>query len=72
MYSTWQAFGQALLVDSPLLSCINIQHANFLPSKLTVSEACDLSPRYTCSNELSPIKDEFAERVSRRRRELAH
>ena len=72
MYSIWQAFGQALLVDSPFLSYINVQHANFLPPRLTVGEARDLDPRYICSNELAPIKDESAERVSRRRRELAH
>ena len=64
MYSTWQAFSQALLVDSTLLSYIDVWHANFLLLRLTVSEAHDLSPRYTCSNELAPIWDELAERVS--------
>ena len=39
---------------------------------MTVREARDLGPRYTCSDELAPIRDESAERVSRRRRELAH
>ena len=72
VYSTWQAFGQALLVDSPLLSYIDVRHANFLPPRLTVGEARDLGPRYTCSDELAPIRDEFAERVSCRYRELAH
>ena len=72
VYSTWQAFGQALLVDSPLLSYIDVRHTNFLPLRLTVGEARDLGPRYTCSNELAPIRDESAKRVSRRRRELAH
>ena len=72
VYFTWQAFGQALLVDNPLLSYIDVRHANFLPPRLTIGEARDLSPRYTCLNELAPIKDESAERVSRRRRELAH
>ena len=72
MYSTWQVFGQALPVDSPLLSYIYVQHANFLPLRLTVGEARDLGPRYTCLDELAPIKDEYVERVSRRRRELAH
>ena len=72
MYSTWQAFGQALLVDSPFLSYIDVRHANFLPPRLTVGEAHDLGPHNTCSDELAPIKDESAERVSRRRRELAH
>ena len=72
MYSTWQAFGQVLLVDIPLLSYIDVWHANFLPPRLTVGEARDLSPRYTCSDELAPIRDESAEHVSRRRRELVH
>ena len=72
IYSTWQAFEQALLVDSPLLSYIDVRHANFLPPRLTVGEARDLGPRYTCSDELTPIRDESAERVSSRRRELAH
>ena len=72
VYSTWQVFGQALLVDSPLLSYIDVRHANFLPSRLTVGEARVLDPRYTCSDELAPIRDESAECVSRRRRELVH
>ena len=38
MYSTWQAFGQALLVDNPHLSYIGVQHVNFLPPKLIVGE----------------------------------
>ena len=67
MHSTWQAFGQALLVNNPHLSYIGVQHANFLPPKLIVGEARDLSPRYTCSDELAPIRDESAERVSRHR-----
>ena len=63
VYSTLQAFGQALLVDSPLLSYIDVRHANFLPPRLTVGEARDLGPCYTCSDELAPIRDEFAKRV---------
>ena len=59
VYSTWQAFNQALLVDSPLLFYIDVRHANFLPPKLTVGEAQDLGPRYTCSDELAPIRDEW-------------
>ena len=72
MYSTWQAFGQALLVDSPFLSYIDVRYANFLLLRLTVGEARDLGTHYTCSDELVPIRDESAEHVSRRRRELAH
>ena len=44
VYSTWQLFRQALLVDSPLLSYIDVRHPNFLPSDLTVGEARDLGP----------------------------
>ena len=72
VYSIWQAFRQALLVDSPLLSYIDVRHANSLPPRLTVGEACDLGPRYTCSDELAPIRDESIECVSCRRQELAH
>ena len=72
MYSTWQVFGQALLVDNPLLSYIDVRHANFLPPRLTIGEARDLGPCYTYLNELAPIRDESVERVSRRRREQAH
>ena len=72
MYSTWQAFSQALLVDSPLLSYIDVQHANFLPPRLTVGEARDLGSQYTCSDELAPIRDESTKRMSRHRQEQAH
>ena len=49
-----------------------MRHANFLPLKFTVGKAHDLGLRYTCSDELVPIKDEFAESVSLRHREQAH
>ena len=42
MYSTWQPFGQALLVDSALLSYIGVRHANFLPPSFTIEEAREL------------------------------
>ena len=61
-----------LLVDSPLLSYIDVRHTNFLPPKLTIGEAREFGKRYTYSDELAPLLDEFAERVSRRLRELAH
>ena len=72
MYSTWQPFGQTLLVDSPLLSYIDVRHANFLPPKFIVSEAQDIGRRYTYSDELAPIRDETAELASRLLRERAH
>ena len=55
VYSTWQPFRQALLVDSPLLSYIDVRHANFLPPTLTIGEAKDLGKHYTYSDELAPL-----------------
>ena len=72
VYSTWQSFGPALLVDSPLLSYIDVRHANFLPPRLTVGEAREHGPRYICSDERPPVRDESAERVSADRRRRAH
>ena len=60
------------MVDSLLLSYIDVRYANFLPPKLTTGEAREFGKRYTCSDELAPLRDESAERVSRRLRELAH
>ena len=65
-------FGQALLVDSPFLSYIDVWHANFFAPRLTVGEARNLDPYYTCSGELTPIRDESAKHVSHRHREQAH
>ena len=53
VYSTWQNFRQALLVDSPLLSYIDVQYANFLSPKLTTGEAREFGRRFTCSDELA-------------------
>ena len=55
-------------MDSSLLSYIDIQHANFLPPSLTVGEARDLGPRYITVEDLAPMRDESAERVSQSRR----
>ena len=41
---------------------------NFLPPKLIVGKARDLGRRYTSSDELVPVRDESAERVSQNRR----
>ena len=31
VYKTWQPFSQDLLLENPLLSYIDVRHANFLP-----------------------------------------
>lgn len=51
-------------MDSPLLSYIEVQHANFLPHSLTVGEARDLGPKYTTSEDLAPVRDELAKCMS--------
>ena len=61
-----------MLVDSPLLSYIDVRYTNFLPPKLTISEAREFGKRYTYLDELAPLRDESAERVSRCLQELAH
>lgn len=53
-----------LLVDSPFISYIDVRHAKFLPPTLTIGEARDLGPRYTSTDDLAPVKDEFVEQVS--------
>ena len=68
VYSTWQTFSQALLVDSPLLSYIDVRHANFLPLQLTVGEARDLDPQYIASNKLAPMRNASTELVSQNHR----
>ena len=66
MYSTWQAFSQALLVDSPFLSYIDIWHTNFLPLRFTVGKTHELGLWYTYLDKLAPLQDELVERVSQR------
>ena len=72
VYSTWQNFKQAFLVDIPLLSYIDVRYTSFLPPKLTTGEVREFGRRFTYSDELAPLRDESAERVSQRLRELAH
>ena len=45
---------------------------NFLPPKLTTGEAREFGRQFTCADELAPLRDESAERASRRLREIAH
>ena len=63
VYSTWQPFRQALLVDSPLLSYIEVPHLNFVPSNLTLGEAWDLCPRLVKAESLVPMRDALANSV---------
>ena len=60
------------MVDSLLLSYIDVRHANFLLPRFTVGKARELGRRYTCSDELAPLRDESVERVSLCLRELTH
>lgn len=57
-------FSQALLVDNPLLSYIDVRYAHFLPPPLTVGEARDQCPRYIIAEDLAPVRDDSAERAS--------
>ena len=57
-----------MLVDSPLLSYIDVRHPHFLPSNLTISEARDLNPRYITTEDLAPMGDASAEQASQNRR----
>ena len=51
-------------MDSPLLSYIDMQHANLLPPHLTVGETRDLGPWYTIAEDLAPVRDASTELVS--------
>ncbi|XP_075670269.1 uncharacterized protein LOC142640050 [Castanea sativa] len=68
VYNTWQNFSQALLVDSPLLSYIDVQYKKFLPPALTTRDARELGPRYTTADDIALVRDASAERVSQNRR----
>ena len=55
-------------MDSPLLSYIDVRHANFLLPSLSVGEAWDLDPRYTIVEDFAPMRDESTEHVSQSRK----
>ena len=57
VYSTWQPFGQAILVDSPLLSYIVVRHPDFIPPSLTVGKDQDLDPWLVGLESLVPARD---------------
>ena len=63
VYTTWQ-----ILVDSSLLSYIDVWHTNLLPPSLTVGEAKYLDPRYTTVDSLARVRDASANLVSQSRK----
>lgn len=65
VYYTWKSFSQALLVDNPLLSYIDEQHANLLPPSLTLGKAWDFGPRIVKVESLVPLRDASTETISR-------
>ena len=67
VYRTWQPFSQDLLLDSLLLSYIDVRHANFLPPKLTSGEARDIGPCYMIADDLASVREKSAEHVSQSR-----
>ena len=75
VYFTWQSFSQALLVDNPLLSYIDVRHPNFLPPPLphphsNSCEARDCGPRIVGAESLVPFRDASAKTISQNR--VAH
>ena len=66
--TTWQPFGPALLMDSPLLSYIDMRYASFLLTQLTVGEARNLDPRYTTADSIALVRDASENLVSQSHR----
>lgn len=50
-------FGQALLLDNPLLFYIDVRHLNLFPPNLIVGEAQDLGPLLVREDSLVPMRD---------------
>ena len=67
VYTSYKDPGQALTVDSPLLSYIDVRHRRFLPPRLTVGEAQDLNPQLIRVGSLLPVRDETTDIVFQRR-----
>ena len=63
VYTSYQPFGQALTVGSPLLSYLDVWHQGFFPPRLTISEARDLSPQLIRVGLLVPVRDGSADTV---------
>lgn len=64
VYSTWQPFEQALLVDSPLLSYIDVRHPNFLPLTLIVGKAREFGPQLVRAESLVLVRDDSTNFIS--------
>ena len=67
VYSTWQSFIQALLWIAYFYHTSTFD-TNFLSPSLTIGEARDLSPRYTTTEDLAPVRDESVEHMSQSRK----
>ena len=57
IYTSYQSFGQALTVGSPLLSYIDVRYQGFFPLRLTVGEARELGPHLIRVGSLVPARD---------------
>lgn len=64
VYSTWQPFGQALLVNSLLLLYIEVWHSNLLHPKLTAGKAQDFGPCFISAKSLVPARHALVDLVS--------
>ena len=51
------------MVDSPLLSYLDVQLPGFLPKGLTSREARDLGPRLVKYDSLEPIQDDLGDNI---------
>ena len=67
VYFTWQSFIQALLWIAYFYHTSTFE-TNFLSPSLTIGEARDLSPRYTTTEDLAPVRDESVEHMSQSRK----
>ena len=63
IHTSYQDSKQVLIVDSLLLSYIDVQHQGFLSSRLTVGEARDLDPRVIRVGSRVPVRDGSANTI---------
>ncbi|KAL0003384.1 hypothetical protein SO802_017165 [Lithocarpus litseifolius] len=67
-YNSFQDPGQALTIDSPLLSYLDVRLQGFLPRGLTLGEAQRLGPQQIREGSLLPFKDGSVDRAFHARR----